>query len=112
MQYRRSNRAECENDQTGKQRTPPAIAVADGPGRQQQAGQRQGVSIHDPGQLRLRRRSGHREVSERGVQRCHRRNDQRDAHAGDRQRPGSRSAATADAYRISTLVRGTRVSTI
>ena len=84
---RRHKRCRGEDDQPEHQSAAPAVPVADGPGRQQQARQRQGVAVHDPGQLRLAGRGLQGDVRERGVERDHRRDDQQHPEARDDQRP-------------------------
>ena len=51
----RGDRSEREDAQPGKDCAAPAVPIADRAGRQQQAGQHQGVPVDHPGELPLSR---------------------------------------------------------
>ena len=102
---RRYERCRGEDDQSEHQRPASAVPVADRPGRQQQARERQGVAVHNPGQLGLacRRRQG--DVGQGGVERDHRGDDQHYPEARDDQCPEPGALWQLTGRRIGSLVR-------
>lgn len=89
----RRHRGDREHDQPAAHRRAVSVAVAHRARRQQQAGQHDGVSVHEPVELGLRGRRGGRQVSQRGVESHHRTDDQRHCQTADHQRTHGRRCA-------------------
>ena len=81
----RNERRAAEDGEADDQRAAPAVAVAEGAGRQQQRGQREPVGVDDPLLLGLARAEARRDRGERVGQHRHRRHHHQDRQAHDRE---------------------------
>ena len=105
----RRHRGDCEERQAEQESASAAVAVTDGASGQQQARQNHRVAVDYPGQLRLGRRCGHGDVSQRRVQCNHRGDHHRDPHAGHDHRPYPCAVGNGRGRRLSTLGRPEQV---